>query len=90
MKPDSSRSMADWIYCWQEDWMENCARFTMTKQTGSSLKQTLLTASSIGDLIAEGYNYVLTSHFQRDFLERRYFQHRGSRFLVGLKDQKRS
>ena len=70
--------------------MANCERFTLTEQTSSALKQTLrCTASLIEDLIAEGYNYVLTSRILSDLLERRYSQYRrmsGGRFLVGLKE----
>lgn len=89
-KPNFLRSMADWIDCWQREWMANCERFTLTEQTGSALKRTLrCTASLIEDLLAEEYNYVLTSRFQSDPLERRYSQYRqmsGGRFLVGLKE----
>ena len=90
MKPDFLRLMADWIDCWQGEWMENCKRFTLTEQTSSALKRTIrCTASLSEDLTAEGYNYVLTSWFQSDPLERRYSQYQqmsGGRFLVGLKE----
>ena len=89
-KSDFLRSMAEWIYCWQREGMANCERFTLTEQTGSTLKRTLrCTASLIDDLLHEGYSYVLTSRFQSDPLERRYSQYRqmsGGRFLVGLKE----
>ena len=45
------------------------------------------TASLIDDLLADGYDYVLTSHFQTDFLELRFSKYRqmsGGRFLVEL------
>ena len=60
------------------------------RQTGSALVRTLLClASLIKDLLAEGYDFVLTSRFQSDRLERRFRQYRqmsGGRFLVGLRD----
>ena len=40
-KPGFLRSMADWIDCWQGEWMANCERFTLTEQTSSALKRTL-------------------------------------------------
>ena len=46
-------------------------------------------ASLIEDLFADGYDFILTAHFQSDPLERRFGQYRqmsGGRFLVGLKD----
>ena len=43
----------------------------MTAQTGSELVRTLLCyASLIEDLLGEGYDFVLTSRFQSDPLER--------------------
>ena len=62
----------------------------MTAQTGSALVRTLLCiASLIEDLLGEGYDFVLTSKFQSDSLERRFGQYRqmsGGSFLVGLRD----
>ena len=56
----------------------------------SSFTRTLLChASLIEDLLEEGYEFVLTSRFQSDPIERRFAQYRqmsGGRFLVGLKD----
>ena len=43
----------------------------------------------IEDLLSEGYEYVLTSRFQSDPLERRFSQYHqmsGGRFLVGLRE----
>ena len=65
-------------------------QFTLTENTSSALKRTLrYTASLIEDLLSEGYEYVLTSRFQSDPLERRFSQYRqmsGGRFLVGLRE----
>ena len=69
--------------------ISNCKRFTLTENTSSALKRTLrCTASLIEDLLSEGYEYVLTSQFQSNPLERRFSQYRqmsGGRFLVGLR-----
>ena len=65
-------------------------KFTLTSQTSSAFIRTLLChAALIEDLLNENYDYVLTSRFQSNDLERRFGQYRqmnGGRFLVGLKD----
>ena len=46
-------------------------------------------ASLIEDLVAEGYDFIMTSRFQSDPLERRLGQYRqmsGGKFLVGLRE----
>ena len=46
-------------------------------------------SSLIEDLLAEGYDFIMTSRFQSDPLERRFGQYRqisGGRFLVGLRE----
>ena len=46
-------------------------------------------ATLIEDLLAEGYDFIMTSRFQSDPLERRFGQYRqisGGRFLVGLRE----
>ena len=62
--------------------------FTFTSQTTKALMTTLrATAALAYDLLNEGYEYVLTSKFQSDPLERRYGNLRsmgGGRFLVSL------
>ena len=82
--------MADWIQNWQEKKIYNCEKFTLTSQTASAFARTLKChASLIEDLLAEGYNFIMTSRFQSDPLERRFGQHRqmsGERFLVGLRE----
>ena len=59
----------------------------MTAQTSSALLRTLFClASLIEDLLGQEYDFVLTSRFQIDPLERRFRQYRqmsGGRFLVG-------
>ena len=85
-KPPFLRAMAEWVQAWQAERIPNCKKFTLTAQTGSALVRTLLClASLIEDLLREGYDFVLTSRFQRDPLERRfgqYCQMSGGRFLV--------
>ena len=70
--------------------MANRKNFTLTTQTGSALVRTVLCfASLIEDLLREGYDFVLTSRFQSDPLEKRFRQYQqmsGGRFLVGLRD----
>ena len=74
---------------WQTERIPNCEKFTLTAQTSSALVRTLLClASLIENLLGEGYDFVLTSRFQSDPLERRFGQYRqmsGGRFLVGLR-----
>ena len=89
-KPTFLRALADWIEEWKDESISNCERFTLTENTSSALKRTLrCTASLIEDLLSEGYEYVLTSRYQSDPLERRFSQYRqmsGGRFLVGLRE----
>ena len=89
-KPTFLRALADWIEEWKDENISNCERFTLTENTSSALKRTLrCTASLIEDMLSEGYEYVLTSRFQSDPLERRFSQYRqlsGGRFLVGLRE----
>ena len=90
-KPTFLRALADWIEEWKDESISNCEQFTLTENTSSALKRTLrCTASLIEDLLSEGYEYVLTSRFQSDPLERRFSQYRqmsGGRFLVGLRSE---
>ena len=62
--------------------------FTFTAQTTEALITTLRATTALTtDLLNEGYEYVLTSKFQSDPLERRYGNLRrmsGGRFLVSL------
>ena len=84
------RTMGDWIQNWQENKIPNCEKFTQTSQTASAFVRTLKChASLIEDLLAEGYDFIMTSRFQSDPLERRFGQYRqisGGRFLVGLRE----
>ena len=70
-----------------EEWSKS-RMFTFTSQTTKALMTTLrVTAALAYDLLNEGYEYVLTSKFQSDPLERRYGNLRsmsGGRFLVSL------
>ena len=84
-KPEFLRKFAEWIEEWQ-DQSSKC----LTPQTSEALITTLrCTASLIEDLLAEGYQFVLTARFQTDPLERRFSRHRqmsGGRFLIGLRE----
>ena len=68
----------------------NCEKFTLTSQTSSALVRTLLClASLIEDLIEEEYDFLSTSRFQSEPLERQFGQYRkmsGGKFLVKLRD----
>ena len=82
--------MGDWIQNWQENKIPNCEKFTQTSQTASEFVRTLKChASLIEDLLAEGYDFIMTSRFQSDPLERRFSQYRqmrDGRFLVVLRE----
>ena len=82
--------MADWIQNWQEKKISICEKFTLTSQAAwPSVKTLKCHALLIEDLLAEGYDFIMTSRFQSDPLERRFGQYRqisGGRFLVGLRE----
>ena len=68
--------MVEWVHGWQTESIHTCKRFTLTAQTGSELVRTLLCyASLIEDLLGEGHDFVLTSRFQSDPLERPFRQY---------------
>ena len=89
-KQSFPRAMSEWVQAWQTERIPSCKKLTLTAQTGSGVVRTLLClASFIEDLLGEGYDFVLTSRFQKDPRERRYGQSRkvsGGRFLVRLRD----
>ena len=89
-KPEFLRAFAKWIDSWDDEKLRNCERFTLTAQTSYALRRTLRChASLIDDLLAEGYDFVLTARFQTDPIERRFGQYRqmsGGPFLVSAKD----
>ena len=89
-KPAFLRAFSAWLRDSQQERILNCERFTLTSQTASAFIRTLLChASLIEDLLEEGYEFVLTSRFQSDPIERRFAQYQQmsrGRFLVGLKD----
>ena len=88
-KPQFIRALAHWVQEWQNLQYSSTERYCLTTQTSNALVITLQSTSSlIEDLLFEGYNYVLTSRFQSDPLERhisKYRQMSGGRFLVGLR-----
>ena len=89
-KPEFLGAFVKWIDSWDDEKLENCERFTLTAQTSYALRRTLRChASLIDDLLAEGYNFVLTARFQTDPMERRFGQYcqiSGGHFLVSAKD----
>lgn len=89
-KPLFLRMFADWIEAWSNNRIPNAETFTLSAQTSHALMTTVRChAALIEDLINDDYEFVLTSRFQSDPLERRYGQYRqmsGGRFLVSLKD----
>ena len=93
-KPLFLRKLADWFENWKLMQSHNSQKFTLSKQTTQAMVLTLkCTASLIEDLLADGYEYVLTSRFQTDFLELRFSKYRqmsGGRFLVGLREVQNS
>ena len=82
--------MVERVQTWQTERIPNCEKFMLTAQTTPALVRTLLCFASLTeDLLGERYDFVLTSRFQRNPLERRYGQNRqmsGGKFLVGLQD----
>ena len=89
-KPEFLRKFADWLDEWFDSQIPNCRKFTLSAQTNSALASTCRAlACLIEDLLNEGYDYVLTSRFLTDFLERRFSRYRqmsGGRFLVALRE----
>ena len=89
-KPLFLRAMTDWIQNWQEKKIPNCEKFTLTSQTASAFVRTLKCHASLTEhLLAEGYDFIMTSRFQSDPLERRFSQYRqmsDGRFLVVLRE----
>ena len=89
-KPSFLRAMAEWIQVWLPETIPNYEKFALTAQTGSTLVRThLYLVSLIEDLLGEEYDFVLTSRFQSNPLERQFEQYwkmSGGRFLVGLRD----
>ena len=65
------RAMAEWVQAWQTERTANCENFMLTPQIGSAIVNILLCLGSlIGDLLGERYDFVLTSRFQGNPLER--------------------
>ena len=93
-KPTFLRNFADWIHEWSSQKIPNSEKFTLSAQTSAAMVRTLRChASLIEDLLSDGFEFVLTSRFQSDPLEKRYGQYRqmsGGRFLISLKDVFRS
>ena len=89
-KPIFLRKFAEWLLEWQTEKLPNSERFAPSAQTSSaSIHTTKCQAALIEDLLREGYDYVLTTRFQSDPLEKRYshyLQMSGGRLLVSIKD----
>ena len=57
------------------EWVLNYKKFTLAAETGSALVRTLLSFGSLfEDLLGEGCDFVLTSRFQSNLLERKFGQ----------------
>ena len=70
-KPQFLRKFADWVEKWDNMKIPNCEKFNLSAQTSEALRRTLRChASLIEDLLAEGYQYVLTARLQSDPLGR--------------------
>ena len=84
------RAFAEWVKEWRQLQISGCNKFTLTAQTSNILITTLEgTACLLEDLFSEGYQYVLTSRFQTDPLEKHFGKYRqmsGGRFLVSLRE----
>lgn len=93
-KPTFLRKFAEWIKEWSNQKIPNCEKFTLSAQTSAAMVHTLRChACLIEDLLSDGFEFVLTSRFQTDPLEKRYGQYRqmsGGRFLISAKDVVRS
>ena len=93
-KPAFLRKFANWIEEWSSQNISNSENFTLSAQTSAAMIRTLRChASLIEDLLSDGFDFVLTSRFQTDPLEKRYGQYRqmsGGRFLISAKDVFRS
>ena len=78
-------AVADWVELWSTS-----PSFTLPKQTSKAIITSLKAQSMlIQDLLNEGYQYILTSRFQSDPLERhfgKYRQMNGGNFLVSLRE----
>ena len=78
--------LADWL----EEWNNGTSNVCLSKQTAKALICTLRShVMLIGDLFADGYDFILTSRLQSDPIERRFSQYRsmsGGRFLVSLRE----
>ena len=77
-------AVADWVELWSTS-----PSFTLSKQTSKAIITSLKAQSMlIQDLLNEGYQYILTSRFQSDPLERHFGKYRqlnGGNFLVSLR-----
>ena len=73
MKSSFLRSMTAWVQNWQDQRIPNSEQFTLTSQTLSAFIRTLnCHASLIEDLLNDGFQFVMTSRFQSDPIERRF------------------
>ena len=82
------RAFAAWVKEWRQLQISGCNKFTLTAQTSNALITTLEgTACLLEDLFSEGYQYVLTSRFQTDPLEKhlgKYRQMSGGIYITRL------
>ena len=94
-KPLFLRAFATWLRNWSSMQLPGCSKFMLSAQTFDALIVTLEgTAALLDDLLEDlEYEFVLTSRFQTDTLERHFGKTRqmsGSRFLISLREFKSS
>ena len=89
MKDDNKTQFFRLFAFWIREWSQS-PNFTLTSQTSAAMIQTLRAqAALINELLADGYDFVLTARLQSDPIKRRFSQYRqmsGGRFLVGLRE----
>ena len=72
-KPEFLNALAQYVSEWYNTNLKGCQKFSLSAQTSNALIVTLKgTASLIEDLLSEGYDYILTSRFQTDPLEKHF------------------
>ena len=89
-KPEFCGALACWIENWCNERVPSFEQFTLSLSTVKALIRTLRCKTRlVEDLFDDGYDFILTTRFQSDPLERRFGHYRqmsGGLFLVGLKD----
>ena len=72
-KPQNLRSFASWIKNWKNQHISNAQKLTLTAQSNDALVRTLQCHTVlIDDSLSNGQEFVLTTRFQSDPIERRF------------------